>query len=54
VVPEDCCAADSPRHHRDAVDMIERVLGADITASDRLDLVALQREPAREYGSGSV
>ncbi len=48
VVPEDCCAADSEQHHRDAIRMIQRVLGADLTASDSLDLTSLLEEPARE------
>ena len=48
VVPEDCCAADSDQHHRDAIRMIQRVLGADVTASDSLDLTRLLEEPARE------
>lgn len=38
LVPEDCCAADSEQHHRDGIAMIERVLGADVTSSDKLDL----------------
>jgi nicotinamidase-related amidase len=48
VVPEDCCAADSEQHHDDAIHMIERVLGADVTASGDLDLNRLLEEPARE------
>ena len=48
IVPEDCCAADSQRHHQDAIEMIGRVLGADTTDSGQLDLVALQRETAPE------
>ena len=48
VVPEDCCAADSEQHHRDAIRMIQRVLGADLTASDSLDLTSLLEAPARE------
>ncbi len=48
VVPEDCCAADSEEHHRDAMHMIQRVLGADVTASDKLDLTRFLEEPARE------
>lgn len=48
VVPEDCCAADSEQHHRDAIRMIQRVLGADLTASDSLDLTSLLEGPARE------
>jgi nicotinamidase-related amidase len=48
VVPEDCCAADSEEHHRDAMHMIQRVLGADVTASGKLDLTRFLEEPARE------
>ena len=48
VVPEDCCAADSEQHHREAIRMIQRVLGADLTPSDSLDLTSLLEEPARE------
>ena len=48
IVPEDCCAADSVEHHRDAMQMIQRVLGADVTASDKLDLTRFLEEPARE------
>jgi nicotinamidase-related amidase len=48
IVPEDCCAADSVEHHRDAMQMIQRVLGADVTASAKLDLTRFLEEPARE------
>jgi len=48
VVPEDCCAADSEEHHRDAMHMIQRVLGADVTTSEKLDLTRFLEEPARE------
>jgi nicotinamidase-related amidase len=48
VVPEDCCAAESKGHHSEAITMIERVLGADITASDKLDLTQVQAERSRE------
>ena len=48
VVPEDCCAAETDRHHQDAIQMIARVLGADTTQSGQLDLAALPRESARE------
>ena len=44
VVPEDCCAADSEQHQRDAIEMIQRVLGADTTSSDKLDLKRLKTE----------
>ena len=47
-VPEDCCAADSEEHHRDGITMIERVLGADTTPADELDLMTLPRENAPE------
>lgn len=47
-VPEDCCAADSEEHHRDAITMIQRVLGADTTPSDKLDLKNLPIKTVRE------
>jgi len=47
IVPEDCSAADSEQHHTDAMRMIARILGADTTPSDELDLTTLQ-ESARE------
>ena len=47
VVPEDCCAADSEQHQRDAIEMIQRVLGADTTSSDTLDLKRLKTETLR-------
>jgi nicotinamidase-related amidase len=48
VVPRDCCAADSAQHHDDAIMMIERVLGADVTPSDQLDFRNLAEESSRE------
>jgi nicotinamidase-related amidase len=47
IVPEDCSAADSEQHHTDAMRMIARLLRADTTPSDELDLTSLQ-ESARE------
>jgi len=47
IVPEDCSAADSEQHHTDAMRMIARILRADTTPSDELDLTSLQ-ESARE------
>lgn len=47
-VPEDCCAADAEEHHRDGITMIERVLGANTTPSDKLDLTSLPRESSPE------
>jgi nicotinamidase-related amidase len=47
-VPRDCCAADSEAHHRDGITMIERVLGADTTPSDKLDLTSLPQASAPE------
>jgi nicotinamidase-related amidase len=48
LVPEDCCAADTPDHHHQAIRMMERVLGADVTASEELSLSSLLRESSRE------
>ena len=41
VVPADCCAAESEEYRRQALDLIERVLKADIAPSAELDLAAL-------------
>jgi nicotinamidase-related amidase len=48
LVPEDCCAADTLDHHHQAIRMMERVLGADVTPSERLSLSSLLRESSRE------
>jgi nicotinamidase-related amidase len=41
VVPADCCAAESEAYRSQALELIERVLKADITPSPKLDLEAL-------------
>jgi nicotinamidase-related amidase len=41
VVPRDCCAAESETYRRQALDLIERVLKADISPSAELDLADL-------------
>ena len=43
LVPEDCSAADTEDHHRQAMKMMERVLGADTSSSEDLDLGSLVR-----------
>ena len=48
VVPEDTSAADTEEHHAQAMKMIERVLSADITPSDKLSLSSLLRESSPE------
>ena len=45
-VPADCCAAEDESEHWKAVSMIVRVLGADTTPSDQLDIPALVRGAA--------
>ena len=46
VVPADCCAAESEAYRSQALDLIERVLKADITPSPELDLAALSAAAA--------
>ena len=41
IVPSDCSAAEDPDDHIQAIAMIERVLSADVTPSEDLDLEAL-------------
>ena len=48
IVPADCCAADSKTHHEDAVRMIERVLGADVSESAAIDFRNLPGANSRE------
>ena len=48
IVPADCCAADSAAHHENAITMIERVLSADVSPSDQIDLRSLPGGNARE------
>jgi nicotinamidase-related amidase len=43
LVPADCCAAESEVYRQQALDLIERVLKADISPSTELDLVDLVR-----------
>ncbi|WP_138993433.1 cysteine hydrolase family protein [Larkinella sp. C7] len=40
-IPADCIASDAPEHTKMALTYMERVLGADTTPSDKLDLSAL-------------
>lgn len=42
-VPADCCAAESEAYRRQALELIERVLKADISPGGELDLAALCR-----------
>jgi nicotinamidase-related amidase len=48
VVPEDCCAAQTQEEHDQAMEMIERVLGADTTSSEEIDFNLLAEEDALE------
>ena len=48
VVPEDCCAAQKESEHEQAMEMIERVLGADTTSSEEIDFSLLVEEDAPE------
>ena len=41
IVPADCCAAESETYRRQALDLVERVLKADITPSTDLDLAGI-------------
>jgi nicotinamidase-related amidase len=50
VVPADCCASNDPDVNERALRQMQRVLKADITPSDRLDLEALKRR-SREFPS---
>jgi nicotinamidase-related amidase len=43
VVAKDCCAADSPEHHDQAMEMMRRVLEADIRPSAEIDFDELAR-----------
>lgn len=42
-VPSDCCAAVESRYHRAALNYMERVLGADVRPSSRVNLDEFQR-----------
>ena len=48
VVPEDCCAAQTPAQHKQAIEMIERVLEADTTPSGKIDFKRLAEASSRE------
>lgn len=47
-VPADCIASVSEEHNRHALEYMQRVLDADATPSDELDLGRLSRRPDRE------
>ena len=46
VVPSDCCGSDSPANHDQAIEMMHRVLEADIRPSDEIDFEELARSAA--------
>lgn len=48
VVPEDCCAAQTQAQHKQAIEMIERVLDADTTPSEKIDFSRLAEASSRE------
>lgn len=48
VVPEDCSAAESQDAHKQAIEMMKRVLGADVTKSDQIDFNRLAEANSRE------
>lgn len=48
VVPEDCCAAQTAAQHKQAIEMIERVLEADTTSSDEIDFSRLAEASPHE------
>ena len=45
IVPADCCAAESETYRRQSLDLVERVLKADITPSTELDLARIAGSP---------
>lgn len=47
VVPSDCMASNTPEENSHALELMEKVLKADITPSTELDLERLKRESAR-------
>lgn len=47
IVPGDCCAAESETYRRQALDLVERVLKADVTPSTELDLARIAAAPCR-------
>ena len=49
IVPADCCAAESEIYRRQSLELIERVLKADISPSTELDLARIaQPRSARQ------
>ena len=48
VVPEDCCAAQTAAQHKQAIEMMERVLEADTTPSRKIDFSRLAEASSRE------
>ena len=52
-VPSDCVASNTKRENDNALDQIERVLKADVTPSDRLDLKAIVRKSERKTTAAS-
>ena len=46
-VPADCAVSNDPRQNRQALQLMERVLGADIRPSTRLDLTRLKKSSRR-------
>ena len=48
VVPSDCVASESPRANRQALDLMARVLMADIRPSTELDLARLKKQPRQK------
>jgi nicotinamidase-related amidase len=50
-VPADCCAANEPAYHVEALALMERVLKADLTPSAELDLARLGEAERAERGS---
>jgi nicotinamidase-related amidase len=48
VVPEDCSAAETGEVHEQAIEMMQRVLEADVTSSDQLDFNRLAEANSRE------
>ena len=49
IVPADCCAAESETYRRQSLDLVERVLKADITPSTELDLAGLAASPQPDH-----
>jgi nicotinamidase-related amidase len=49
IVPSDCVAASDQREHRASLRYMQRVLGADVRKSTRLDLPRLISQGARHH-----